>query len=58
MPFVPFSWDCICLLRHRGKVTARAFLFDTKELLAFKNDLETAGQMFDLTKSAHAILLV
>lgn len=58
MPFVQFSWDCICLLRHRGKVTARAFLFNTKELLVFKNDLETAGQVFDLTMSAHAFLLV
>lgn len=56
MPFVQFSWDCICLLRHRGKVTARAFLFNTKELLEFQNDLETAGQVFDLTMSVHAIL--
>lgn len=58
MPFVQFPWDCICLLRHRGKVTARAFLFNTKELLVFKNDLETAGQVFDLTMSVHAIPLV
>lgn len=58
MPPVQFSWDCICLLRHRGKVTARAFLFNTKELLVFKNDLETAGQVFDLTTSVHAMLLV
>lgn len=52
------AWDCVCLLRHRGKVTARAFLFNTKELLVFKNDLQTAGQVFDLTMSVRAILLV
>lgn len=62
MPFVHVAQfsasDCICLLRCRGKVTARAFLFNTKELLVFKNDLQTAGQVFDLTMSVHAILLV
>lgn len=62
MPFVhvaQFSaWDCICLLGFGGKVTARAFLFSTKELLVFKNYLQTAGQVFDLTVSVRAVLLV